>query len=70
METGLSQREDSVPFPLPAWIPPRKSAKDLATGHTAPRSHGREMLEPLPQAVLLSDGGMKVERQTETEIKR
>ena len=62
VETGLSQRKDSVPYPLPAGVPPRQPAKDLATADTASRGQGREMLDLLPKAVFLSDGQMEVER--------
>lgn len=62
VETGLSQRKDSVPYPLPAGVPPRQPAKDLATADTASRGQGREMLDLLPKVVFLSDGQMEVER--------
>lgn len=55
-----------MPDPLPARVPPRQPAKDLATADTAPRGHGREMLNLPPQAVLLSDGQMEVGIHTHT----
>lgn len=49
---------------IPAWIPPRQPAKDLAAADTASRGHRREMLDLLPQVVLLSDGGLEVGTHT------
>ena len=67
VETGLSQRKDSVPHPLPAWVPPRQPAKDLAADDTASRGHRREMLDFLPQDILLPDGQVEVGTHTDRE---
>ena len=70
VETGLSQRKDAVPHPLPAWVPPRQPAKDLATDDAASGGHGREMLDFLPQNILLSDGQVEVGMHTDRERKK
>lgn len=70
VETGLSQRKDAVPHPLPAWVPPRQPAKDLAADDAASRGHGREMLDFLPQNILLSDGQVEVGTHTDRERKK